>query len=119
MARINMKDKADKIIKAYQDWNAIYTQFSLDIRRECEDEWGPNYAIIEHNIEDCGDGYTDWDGVYTDLYEAVKDILGPRFKIVSYPATNKIKFKDGQLYCLFHGSVGRGEIELFRYKKAA
>jgi len=81
MARIHIAQRMDTAIDKLQ--RACWGPFSLDIVRECKDEWSRDYAIVAIHIGEppcacCETQGADMSSIHSHILERVAETFGPR-----------------------------------------
>jgi hypothetical protein len=77
MARIHIAQRMETAIEKIQ--RACWGPFSLDIVRECKDQWSRNYAIVAVHIGEPGcDCCQDVSSIHHHILERVAETFGPR-----------------------------------------
>ena len=111
MPKIHCTKKMDALLVKLGEWTREHRELDVDLHKECEDLWGPNYALVEYSIEAVShDEYTDIAAALDDFRKMVRETLGQKFQYINGAGGPK---KEGQLYCHFWGR----ELEIYRYKK--
>lgn len=117
MAKIHCARKMREVLTAIEAWNQENSEllWADAAAPECEEDWNPDYAIIEFSIEATHiSKYIDTGLAQSDLHAIVKKVLGPKFVTIP-PYVSKYPRKVGELYLVFWGR----EIEIYRYKGKA
>lgn len=112
MPKIDMRKKMNEVLVALNRWEADHLGHVMgDFSPEMKEDWTTDYAICYASWEPIEREFFDFGSAMESYRDAVKKVLGPKFKYFGW--SDKAEYKRGDLICVFHGS----EIEIYRATK--